>query len=120
MTFLGSFLTKAPTEIFTANLELLFAQDEFSKTLNECAKFALENPPEWIQDICRRDQSMTMKAQRASRRSSLPINSALGAGGTSDGGNASELTAELEKLRLQNKKARETEYIFLCHPIETS
>ena len=74
-----------------------------------CAKFTLENPPEWIQDICRHDQSMTMRAQRASRRSSMPINAAdlptaeAGARGRSESEPA-EMAAELEKLKLQNKK----------------
>ena len=109
VTFLNAFLTKAPSQLFAANMELLFAQDEFSKTLNECAKFTLENPPEWIQDICRHDQSMTMRAQRASRRSSMPINAAdlptaeAGARGRSESEPA-EMAAELEKLKLQNKK----------------
>mmetsp|Transcript_9548 Transcript_9548/g.27165 ORF Transcript_9548/g.27165 Transcript_9548/m.27165 type:complete len:370 (-) Transcript_9548:1208-2317(-) len=111
VTFLSAFLTNAPVQIFTANLELLFAQDEFSKTLNECAKFTLENPPEWIEDVCRQDASMTMKAQRASRRSSLPIASNLPKppqnqqeGQADTWASNDEMAAELEKLRLQNKK----------------
>ena len=114
--FLNVFLTRAPTELFAANLELLLAQDEFSKTLNECAKFTLENPPQWMQEICRTDQSMTMRAQRASRRSSLPINATSplkgiqsgstqqAAGGVEANDSASDLSEELEKLRIQNKK----------------
>ncbi len=53
MVFLAAFLRSAPKDLFAANLELLFAQDEFSKTLNECAKFHLENPPAWMQQVCR-------------------------------------------------------------------
>lgn len=116
ITFLKAFLRTAPKEVFTANLELLFAQDEFSKTLNECAKFTLENPPEWIEEVCRHDANMTMKAQRASRRSSLPINPVLSAetgqsggaqtqtAGTSGTPSVSDMQGELERLKLQNKK----------------
>ena len=52
---------------------------------------------------------MTMRAQRASRRSSMPINAAdlptaeAGARGRSESEPA-EMAAELEKLKLQNKK----------------
>ena len=50
ISFLNVFLTRAPTELFRAKLELLFAHDDFGNTVNEAAKRVLEKPPAWLQE----------------------------------------------------------------------